>query len=67
MKEIESIIKRDRQIEEIRLMKPLVWAYTGTGRRCPGITGGCGRFTGGYAKAARSAVYGDAGKSAVSV
>lgn len=29
MKEIESIIKRDRQIEEIRLMKPLVWAYIG--------------------------------------
>lgn len=29
MKEIESIIKRDREIEEIRLMKPLVWAYIG--------------------------------------
>lgn len=29
MKEIQNIIKRDRQIDEIRLMKPLVWAYIG--------------------------------------
>ena len=29
MKEIEGIIERKRNIEEVKLMKPLVWAYIG--------------------------------------
>jgi len=29
MKEIEGIIERKRSIEEVKLMKPLVWAYIG--------------------------------------
>lgn len=29
MKEIESIIPRKKEIEEVKLMKPLVWAYIG--------------------------------------
>lgn len=29
MKEIETIIKREREISEVKLMKPLVWAYIG--------------------------------------
>lgn len=29
MKEIEGIIERKRSIEEVKLMKPLVWAYVG--------------------------------------
>lgn len=29
MKEIEGIIERNRSIEEVKLMKPLVWAYIG--------------------------------------
>lgn len=29
MKEIEGIIERKRDIEEVKLMKPLVWAYIG--------------------------------------
>ena len=29
MKEIESIIKREIEITQVKLMKPLVWAYIG--------------------------------------
>lgn len=29
MKEIEGIIKREKAIEDVKLMKPLVWAYIG--------------------------------------
>ncbi len=29
MREIEGIIERKRSIEEVKLMKPLVWAYVG--------------------------------------
>lgn len=29
MKEIENIIERKRSVEEVKLMKPLVWAYIG--------------------------------------
>lgn len=29
MKEIESIIKREREETQVKLMKPLVWAYIG--------------------------------------
>ena len=29
MKEIEGIIKREKDIKDVKLMKPLVWAYIG--------------------------------------
>ena len=29
MKEIEEIIKREKELEDVKLMKPLVWAYIG--------------------------------------
>ena len=29
MKEMEEIIKREKELEDVKLMKPLVWAYIG--------------------------------------